>query len=57
MNSSIKHQRSTNCEGGKGMEILDLMTEIERYISRRGLTHSDSIETLIEAMVEELQED
>ena len=39
------------------MELLDLMTEIERYISTRGLTHSDSIETLINAMIEDAEED
>ena len=39
------------------MELLDLMVEIERYISRRGLTHSDSIDALIEAMAEDSQED
>ena len=35
------------------MEPLDLMIEIERYISQKGLTHSDSIESLIEALAEE----
>lgn len=39
------------------MENLDLMIEIERFISRRGLTHSDSINDLIEALGKELEED
>ena len=39
------------------MELVDLVTEIERYISRRGLTHTDTIEALIEAMIEDSEED
>lgn len=39
------------------MELLDLMIEIERYMSQRGLTHSDSIESLINAMAEDSRED
>lgn len=39
------------------MELLDLMIEIERYISTRGLTHSDSIEMLLEALGEDSAED
>lgn len=38
------------------MELSDLIVEIERYISFRGLTHSDSIESLIEAMKEDSRE-
>jgi hypothetical protein len=38
------------------MEPLDLMIEIERYMSARGLSHSDSITDLIEALAEEENE-
>lgn len=38
------------------MERLDLMIEIERFISKRGLTHSDSIESLIDALSEEIND-
>lgn len=39
------------------MEVLDLMIEIERFISIRGLTHSDTIEDLINALSEESEEE
>ena len=35
------------------MELLDLAVEIERYISARGLSHSDSIEDLLKALNED----
>lgn len=35
------------------MENLDLMIEIERFMSRSGLTHSDTIESLIDALAED----
>lgn len=38
------------------MENLDLMLEIDTFISSRGLTHSDSIEALINALAEESEE-
>jgi hypothetical protein len=38
------------------LENLDLMVEIERFMSRRGLTHDDSIESLIQALSEELED-
>lgn len=37
------------------MDNLDLMIEIERFMSLRGLTDSDSIRDLIEALNEELE--
>ena len=39
------------------MELLDLMIEIERYMSRRGLSYSDSISDLIDAMGEDASEE
>lgn len=39
------------------MELLDLIIEIERYMHRKGLTDSDSIQALIEAMEEDSRED
>jgi hypothetical protein len=38
------------------MEPLDLMIEIERYMSTKGLSQSDSITDLIEALAEEESE-
>ena len=38
------------------LENLDLMIEIERFIYRTGLTHTDSISTLIEALSKESEE-
>jgi hypothetical protein len=35
---------------------LDLMIQIEKFIIHRGLTHSDSILDLIEALAEEIEE-
>lgn len=37
------------------MENLDLMVEVERFMSHRGLTHDDSIQSLIEALSEEME--
>lgn len=39
------------------MTKLELLTEIERYLSSRGLTESDAIESLIEALEEEVKEE
>jgi hypothetical protein len=39
------------------MEPLDLLIDIERYISRRGLSHSDSIEALLNALAEDASEE
>jgi hypothetical protein len=39
------------------MELSDLMIEVERYVSRRGLTHSDSIESLLNSMYEDTKEE
>jgi len=39
------------------MEVLDLLIDIERYISNRGLSHSDSIDALLVALAEDSQED
>jgi uncharacterized protein YqgV (UPF0045/DUF77 family) len=38
-------------------DLLNLVTEIERYVHSKGLKRSDSINTLIEAMVEDCLED
>jgi hypothetical protein len=34
------------------MEPLDLVTEIERFISINGISHDDSVERLINALLE-----
>lgn len=39
------------------METLDLMIDIERYLTTRGLSHSDSIADLIKALAEDAEED
>lgn len=39
------------------MELLDLVVEIERYMTNKGLTHSDSIESLIDALSKDAEED
>lgn len=36
------------------MELLDLLIEIERYVTRNGLSHDDSIEHLIDSINESL---
>lgn len=37
------------------MSLLDLLNELEGYISNRGLTYSDSIDALVEALEEEIE--
>lgn len=37
------------------MSLLDLLNEIEGYISNRGLTYSDSIDALVEALQEDIE--
>ena len=39
------------------MDMADMVVEIERYMSQRGITHSDSIEALIEAIEEDIKKD
>lgn len=39
------------------MELLDLMVEVERYVSLKGLKHSDTISELINAMAEDVAEE
>lgn len=41
----------------KILDNLDLMIEIERFMSIRGLSHRDSIRDLIESLGEEIEED
>lgn len=35
------------------MSLLDLLNELEVYISNRGITYSDSIDALVEALQED----
>jgi len=37
------------------MKLLDLIVEIERYISTRGLSHDDNINSLLEALSEDTE--
>lgn len=39
------------------MEILDLLTEVERYVSLKGLNHNAPISELINAMAEDALEE
>jgi len=39
------------------MELLDLMIEIERYVTRNGLSHDDSVAYLIEHINENMEEE
>lgn len=39
------------------MELIDILIEIERYISIKGLTHDDPISTLIEALDEDTKDE
>lgn len=39
------------------MELEDLAIEIERFISTAGVTHSDSVEILLERIYENIEEE
>lgn len=37
------------------MSLLDLLNKLEGYISNRGITYSDSIDALVEALQEDIE--
>jgi len=39
------------------MDYADLMLEIEEFISNNGLTHSDSIENLLDGLLEAVEKE